>query len=198
MSHYLSVFPVGDTWRNLPLLLLFDCHLQQKGDVNCNMFWQATSFWFFNIKWKQNVSNISTNCTFLLGECMTGAGGEGGPRGIFLLILKNTIIAIKFLHHFPQTGGGNYRYWKVSSWTLPGLHRKNSQKDSYNKWWPCNSQVSFHNLFKNYFFIKARSLNNGANVRHLNISNRKCAIITRNTDWDFQGNLTRERTLYYK
>lgn len=106
MSHYLSVFPVGDTWRNLPFLLLFDCHLQQKGDVNCNMFWQATSFWFFNIKWKQNVSNISTNCTFLLGECMTGAGGEGGPRGIFLLILKNTIIAIKFLHHFPQTGGG--------------------------------------------------------------------------------------------
>lgn len=29
--------------------------------------------------------------TFRLGECMTGAGGEGGPRGIFLLILKNKI-----------------------------------------------------------------------------------------------------------
>ena len=27
--------------------------------------------------------------TFRLGECMTGAGGEGGPRGIFLLILKD-------------------------------------------------------------------------------------------------------------
>lgn len=27
--------------------------------------------------------------TFLLGECITGAGGEGGPRGIFLLILNN-------------------------------------------------------------------------------------------------------------
>lgn len=25
---------------------------------------------------------------FLVGECRTGAGGEGGPRGIFLLILK--------------------------------------------------------------------------------------------------------------
>ena len=27
--------------------------------------------------------------TFRLGECITGAGGEGGPRGIFLLILKD-------------------------------------------------------------------------------------------------------------
>jgi hypothetical protein len=27
--------------------------------------------------------------TFLVGECITGAGGEGGPRGIFLLILKH-------------------------------------------------------------------------------------------------------------
>ena len=26
--------------------------------------------------------------TFLVGECITGAGGEGGPRGTFLLILK--------------------------------------------------------------------------------------------------------------
>ena len=25
--------------------------------------------------------------TFLLGECMTGAGGEGGPLGIFLFVL---------------------------------------------------------------------------------------------------------------
>lgn len=33
VSHYLSVFPVGDAWRNLPLLLLLDCHLQQKGET---------------------------------------------------------------------------------------------------------------------------------------------------------------------
>lgn len=26
--------------------------------------------------------------TFLLGECMTGAGGDGGPLGIFLFVLK--------------------------------------------------------------------------------------------------------------
>jgi hypothetical protein len=30
--------------------------------------------------------------TFLVGECITGAGGEGGPRGIFLLILKHNQI----------------------------------------------------------------------------------------------------------
>lgn len=28
------------------------------------------------------------NVTFLLGECMTGAGGEGGPRGILVLVLN--------------------------------------------------------------------------------------------------------------
>ena len=26
--------------------------------------------------------------TFLLGECITGAGGDGGPLGIFLFTLK--------------------------------------------------------------------------------------------------------------
>ena len=26
--------------------------------------------------------------TFLVGECSTGAGGEGGPRGILVLVLK--------------------------------------------------------------------------------------------------------------
>jgi hypothetical protein len=31
--------------------------------------------------------------TFLVGECNTGAGGEGGPRGIFVLILKNNKFA---------------------------------------------------------------------------------------------------------
>lgn len=41
-----------------------------------------------------DVSALKTedNVTFLLGECMTGAGGEGGPRGIFLLILKQIYI----------------------------------------------------------------------------------------------------------
>lgn len=32
--------------------------------------------------------------TFLVGECNTGAGGEGGPLGIFLLILKKKKIQI--------------------------------------------------------------------------------------------------------
>ena len=27
--------------------------------------------------------------TFLLGECITGAGGDGGPLGIFLFVLKS-------------------------------------------------------------------------------------------------------------
>ena len=26
--------------------------------------------------------------TFLVGECSTGAGGEGGPRGILVFVLK--------------------------------------------------------------------------------------------------------------
>lgn len=32
-------------------------------------------------------SFCSFTVTFLVGECITGAGGEGGPLGIFLLIL---------------------------------------------------------------------------------------------------------------
>lgn len=32
--------------------------------------------------------------TFLLGECITGAGGDGGPLGIFLLILKHTTFTL--------------------------------------------------------------------------------------------------------
>lgn len=34
-------------------------------------------------------SFCSFTVTFLVGECMTGAGGDGGPRGIFLLILQS-------------------------------------------------------------------------------------------------------------
>lgn len=43
--------------------------------------------------------------TFLLGECMTGAGGDGGPRGIFLLILlENTNIEfLVFPTHYTQS-----------------------------------------------------------------------------------------------
>lgn len=29
--------------------------------------------------------------TFLVGECITGAGGDGGPLGIFLLILNKKL-----------------------------------------------------------------------------------------------------------
>ena len=32
-------------------------------------------------------SNCTVSLTFLVGECITGAGGEGGPRGTFLLML---------------------------------------------------------------------------------------------------------------
>lgn len=108
LAHYLSVFPVGDAWRNLPLLLLLDCHLQQKGETPSDIisFEQSKQRHFdFSIKHQSTEKqeqrmffNISANCTFLLGECITGAGGEGGPRGIFLLILKHTIVPIKFLH----------------------------------------------------------------------------------------------------
>lgn len=34
---------------------------------------------------------------------MTGAGGEGGPRGIFLLILKDTIIHTIFIYSHTET-----------------------------------------------------------------------------------------------
>ena len=34
-------------------------------------------------------SFCSFTLTLRVGECITGAGGEGGPRGIFLFILRN-------------------------------------------------------------------------------------------------------------
>lgn len=40
-------------------------------------------------------SFCSLTVTFLVGECSTGAGGDGGPLGIFLLILKK---ALSILH----------------------------------------------------------------------------------------------------
>lgn len=41
--------------------------------------------WFFKEKMARSNQEL---WTFLLGECMTGAGGEGGPLGIFLFVLK--------------------------------------------------------------------------------------------------------------
>lgn len=41
---------------------------------------------------------FKANSTFLLGECITGAGGEGGPLGIFLFILQQTIINVTHIH----------------------------------------------------------------------------------------------------
>lgn len=35
-----------------------------------------------------NFETKQSSRTFLLGECITGAGGDGGPLGIFLFILK--------------------------------------------------------------------------------------------------------------
>ena len=35
--------------------------------------------------------------TFLLGECITGAGGEGGPLGIFLFVLKIYKTSVRLL-----------------------------------------------------------------------------------------------------
>lgn len=40
--------------------------------------------------------------TFLLGECITGAGGDGGPRGIFLLILNNYENNYNYNQHVAQ------------------------------------------------------------------------------------------------
>ena len=33
-------------------------------------------------------SSCSFCVSFLVGECITGAGGDGGPLGIFLLVLN--------------------------------------------------------------------------------------------------------------
>ena len=51
------------------------------------------TFAFFQLEMHGGIfhSCCSLTVTFLLGECMTGAGGEGGPRGIFLLVLRNKL-----------------------------------------------------------------------------------------------------------
>lgn len=97
---YLCVFPIWDAGRNLPLLLLLDCHLQKRRTDKSSTPPQL--FTFFSKHQKAPKSRISTffkaNSTFLLGECITGAGGEGGPLGIFLFILQQTIINVIHIH----------------------------------------------------------------------------------------------------
>jgi len=58
--------------------------------------------------------------TFLLGECRTGAGGDGGPLGIFLLILEET--------EKPQI---NADLFTANKYT-PFLH---SRAETYRLWW---------------------------------------------------------------
>jgi len=47
-------------------------------------------FGFFQFEMHGGIfqSDCSLAVTFLVGECITGAGGEGGARGIFVLSLK--------------------------------------------------------------------------------------------------------------
>jgi len=37
---------------------------------------------------KRSLELLCALITFLFGECITGAGGDGGPRGIFLFTLQ--------------------------------------------------------------------------------------------------------------
>lgn len=50
---------------------------------------QRRTLAFFQLDMQGGIfhSCCSFTLTFRLGECMTGAGGEGGPRGIFLFVL---------------------------------------------------------------------------------------------------------------
>lgn len=83
---YLCVLPVGNAGRNLPLLLFFHCHLR-RGETMRKGF-EISFRQVSESKQSQIVkSRMLVFLTFLLGECITGAGGDGGPRGIFLLIL---------------------------------------------------------------------------------------------------------------
>ena len=48
------------------------------------------TFGFFQFDMQGGIfhSCCSFTIVFLVGECITGAGGDGGPRGIFLLVLN--------------------------------------------------------------------------------------------------------------
>lgn len=49
---------------------------------------QTFGFFQFDIQGGIFHSCCSFTVVFLVGECITGAGGDGGPRGIFLLVLN--------------------------------------------------------------------------------------------------------------
>lgn len=53
----------------------------------------SSTFAFFQLLMHGGIfhSFCSFTVTFLVGECITGAGGDGGPRGIFLLILLKSL-----------------------------------------------------------------------------------------------------------
>ena len=56
-----------------------------------------------------NMFKCVSALTFLLGECITGAGGEGGPRGIFLFVLadrEGLCVANKTQNVFSRTFPG--------------------------------------------------------------------------------------------
>lgn len=79
-----------------------------------NVSQEATSYNMFYLKIFVHQKPEGKNVTFLLGECMTGAGGEGGPRGIFLLILKHSY-SITFLHLCAENKGLN-QFCLLESW----------------------------------------------------------------------------------
>lgn len=65
-NNYLSVFPVGDAWRNLPLLLLFYCHLQHR-----NQCLLKRSSYITQHFWLENLSALKT----WRQKCYLSAGG---------------------------------------------------------------------------------------------------------------------------
>lgn len=69
MNGTFGILPIRDARRNLPVLLVFGSHLK-----------------------KDRHYLLGEIETFLGGECITGAGGEGGARGIFWLILKKLLL----------------------------------------------------------------------------------------------------------
>ena len=77
MNGTFGILPIRDARRDLPVLLVFGSHLKRI----IVTYWEEIG-------------------TFLGGECITGAGGEGGARGIFWLILKKTTIIEPFLDKF--------------------------------------------------------------------------------------------------
>lgn len=111
------------------------------------------SFWRQSTE-RQEVCRITGNGTFLLGECITGAGGEGGPRGIFLLILKHTIKSIK------SSDSADRRSKKTQDIFKVFLSEKQS-RDSY-KLAPCKWAFTgflvINDIFKNGSFLLKGSL----------------------------------------